>query len=115
MALDVMKTAEIIETLENFIEKKRPPVEIRPKLDISYKIENQSVIIFEIRPRWNNPAEYHESAIAKTTFIHTKQYWKIFWMRADLKWHNYKPKPTVKYIQQFLDLVEEDKYGCFWG
>jgi len=115
MAIDLMQTLDIIEALENYIYKIRPPEEIRDQVDIAYKIEKQSVIIFEIRPRWNNPKEIMESPIAKTTFVKTQQHWNVFWMRADSKWHTYQPEPFVKTIKQFVDLVEEDKHQCFWG
>lgn len=115
MAIDILQTIDVIEVLENFILKIRPPEEIRDQVDIAYKIEGQSVIIYEIRPHWNNPNEYFESPVAKTTFVKTEQHWKVFWMRADLKWHGYQPKPYVKTIKQFTGLVREDKYHCFWG
>lgn len=115
MALDVLKMIDVIEALENYIAKVRPPLEMRKELDISYKIDNQSVIIFEIRPRYDKPEVYLESPVAKTTYIHVKHHWKIFWMRADLKWHNYQPKSFVKSINEFLKIVEEDKHGCFWS
>jgi hypothetical protein len=115
MAFDLLKTAELIIALEAFLELRRPPVEIREKLDISYKIENQSAIIFEICPRWNKPDIKIESPVAKATFIRVKNHWKVFWMRADLKWHPFTPKPVVKTIHQFLQLVDEDKLHFFWG
>jgi len=37
------------------------------------------------------------------------------WQRADLKWHKYGPAPEVSTVQAFLALVDEDKYGCFFG
>ena len=48
MAIDTLQTLDIIEVMENFLARKRPPEHIRPKLDIDYKIEEQSIIIFEI-------------------------------------------------------------------
>ncbi|MCK5171584.1 MAG: DUF3024 domain-containing protein, partial [Bacteroidales bacterium] len=101
--------------LENFIYKIRPPEEIRDQVDITYKIEDQSVIIFEKRPHWNKPGEIIESLIAKTTYVKTKKNWKVFWMQSDLKWHTYKPNPVVRTIKEFVDLVDEDKHSCFWG
>ena len=41
MSLDVMNSVEIIEIMENYIAKNRPPKEIRDKLDINYRLENQ--------------------------------------------------------------------------
>ena len=115
MAIDTLKTLDIIEVMENFVDKRRPPVHIRPKLDISYRIENQSVTIVEVRPKWDNPAVYRDTLIAKTTFIKSKNQWKVFWMRADLNWHSYTPKPYVRTLSEFTELVDEDKHACFWG
>jgi hypothetical protein len=115
MTLDIIKTAEVIEVLENYIDEIRPPENVRSKLDIAYKIDNQSVIICEIRPLYNNPEVKIEEYIAKATWVKAKGYWKIFWERADLKWHSYAPHPTAHNILEFVEVVEEDKHGCFWG
>ena len=72
MALDNLQIVDIIEALENFVERKRPPEHIRTKLDIGYKIEGQDVFIFEIRPQWNKPEIIREYSVAKATFVKTK-------------------------------------------
>jgi hypothetical protein len=36
-------------------------------------------------------------------------------MRADLNWHTYLAKPTVKKLNDFTELVFEDKNHCFFG
>lgn len=115
MAIDSLKTLDIIEVMENFVDKRRPPEHIRPKLDISYRIEDQSVTIVEVRPKWDNPEIIRDNPVAKATFVKAKNYWKVFWLRSDLKWHTYKPKPTVHSLSEFVNLVHEDKYACFWG
>lgn len=115
MSIDIIKTAEVIEALENYISEIRPPEKIRSELDIAYKIDNQSVIIYEIIPHYNNPEIKIEGPIARATWVKAKGYWKIFWQRADLKWHSYAPYPIAKTIREFTEVVEEDKYGCFWG
>lgn len=115
MAVGNLQVLDIIEVMEGFLERKRPPENIRPKLDIAYKIEGQSVIINEVRPRWNNPSEIGEHGVAKATFVKAKNHWKVFWLRADLKWHAYDPKPTVKTLKAFVDLLEADVDHCFWG
>jgi hypothetical protein len=115
MALDVMQSLEIIEAMENFIDQIRPPEKIRHQLDIGYKTDNQSIIIYELRPLWDNKAEKKEYNIAKASFVKADNAWKVFWQRADLKWHNYTIVPKVKTIHDFIELVKEDKHHCFWG
>ncbi len=98
-----------------FIEKHRPTPDIREQLDEGYRIENQSVVLFEIRPTWNNPSEKQEIPIAKATYVKSRRCWRVFWQRSDLKWHRYEPTPEVRLIEDFLALVERDEHHCFFG
>jgi hypothetical protein len=115
MAIETLHTLEIIEAMENFLERKRPKEELRSKIDLSYVIEKQSVIIREVRPRWDRPEEIVEIPVAKATYVTSKRMWKVFWKQGDLKWHAYTPEPLVPNIQDFVVLVEQDEYYCFWG
>jgi hypothetical protein len=115
MAIDVLKTVDIIETMENYLERQRPPEHIRNKVDLGYKIENQSIILTEIRPAWDNPSQINEHGYAKATYIKKQDVWKIYWMRGNLKWNLYDPKPQVKKLSDFLEVVEKDELGCFKG
>ena len=45
MSLDLPNIVDIIEVMENYIARIRPPEHLRNKLDLAYNIENQSVII----------------------------------------------------------------------
>lgn len=107
--------SEITKLLYEFVEDHRPPAEVRDQLDIGYRVENQSVFIVEIRPDWQKPGEKREFPVAKATYVKSNRLWKVFWMRADLKWHLYEPHPYALDIKDFLDVVGEDKLGCFWG
>ena len=115
MALNLENTVDIIELMENWMERIRPPLHIRPELDISYKIADQSIILFEIRPAFRNPKELIELAYAKTTYVKKEDIWKVYWMRGNLKWTLYEPRPKVKNLEAFMKLVDEDKYHCFKG
>jgi hypothetical protein len=98
-----------------YVEGKRPPVHVRPQLDVGFRIVGRSVEIFLVRPAWNRPSDLIEQPVAKATFVGSREVWTVFWQRADLKWHRYGPVPTVGSIDKFLELVEEDPHGCFWG
>ena len=94
---------------------RRPPPHIRKEYDLGYRIHNQSVEIFEIRPEWRNPASKIEIPVAKSTYVKTQKCWKIYWQRQDLKWHSYQPMPEVSFFEEFLSVVNEDLHGCFFG
>jgi len=98
-----------------FIEKHRPPAHLRNELDLAFRISGQSIEIFEIRPAWQKPESKIESAVAKATWVNTTKVWKIYWQRADLKWHRYEPDPEVKSVEEFLKIVERDEFACFFG
>ena len=109
---DLTKITELVET---FVESRKPPQHIRPELDIGYRITGQSFAIFEIRPRWRQPEITHEIPVAKATYVKSRKVWKLYWMRADLKWHRYTPLPDTKFLQQVLDEIGDDPFCCFWG
>lgn len=111
MAVDNLQVLDIFDVMEAFLERNRPPEHISPKLDIGYKIEGQSMI----RPFWNDASKIQHSDVAKATFVKAKNHWKVFWLRADLKWYAYDPKANVKALKDFVKLVEEDKHACLWG
>jgi uncharacterized protein Usg len=47
--------------------------------------------------------------------VKAQDVWRVFWQRADLKWHRYDPAPEVPSLEDFLQLVQEDKHACFFG
>ena len=115
MAISEFEIKRVEKIMEGYLARTRPPVQIRNELDIGYRIENQSVELFEIRPTFKDPGKKIEHAIAKATYVKREGIWKIYWMRADLKWHRYEPTPVVNSLDEFLKTVEEDAYGCFNG
>ena len=98
-----------------FIDKRRPPPHVRPKLDLGFRVAAHRVELFEIRPRFDRPSEKLEHPFAKATYVTAQDVWKVFWQRADLKWHRYDPAPEVASLEDFLHLVQEDKHACFFG
>ena len=90
MAFNDIEKKKIERAMAGFLAKRRPPPHIRPELDISYRLSDQSVEILEIRPQWNDKSIIREQPIAKATYVKTQDLWKVFWQRADLKWHGYE-------------------------
>ena len=115
MAISEFEIKRMQKLVGNFIEAKRPAPHIRDKLDIGFKISDQSFEIYEIRPRWDDPTKTIDGPVAKATYVKSKKIWKLFWMRADLKWHSYKPFPSSSSLEKILEIVDQDPHGCFWG
>ncbi len=104
-----------VAALEEFKERRRPPEHVRDQVDLDYRIEGQSVVIFETRPSPRDPDKTIEVPFAKTTYVRTRDEWKVYWRRSDLKWHAYDPLPRVGSLVEFLQVVDADPHGCFWG
>ena len=98
-----------------FIQKRRPPPHIRKEVDLAFRIAGQSIEIYEIRAHWREAGKTLEHPIAKATYNKSKRNWKVYWQRADLKWHGYEPHLEAASIEEFLGLVEKDDHGCFFG
>jgi hypothetical protein len=101
--------------VRQYIDPRRPPLNIRSEADLGFRIEKQSVVIFETRSLGSQPDKKVEIPIAKATYVKKTNSWKIYWQRSDLKWHRYEPTPDTKTIEEFLAIIEQDEYGCFWG
>ncbi len=103
-------------TIEKYVESKRPDdPEIRKELDLGYSYEGQIIELFEIRPVWNNPKEIQHIPFARIRFYKSRKLWNLYWMRASGKWEAYEPLPSSTYLAKIIEIIEEDKHGCFYG
>ena len=98
-----------------FIEKNRPPIEIRDKVDLGYNYNKDVIELFEIRPIWSKPNEFQKLSYAKIKHVKTQKIWKLYWMRASGKWQSYEPFPESSNLEELLSIIDEDSYGCFKG
>ena len=115
MAFSEFEIRKYEKVVGQFIEKRRPPLHIRSQLDLAFRVDGQSVEIFEVRPAWREPEKKMEHSVAKATYVKTQHIWRIYWQRADLKWHCYEPNPEVGTIEDFIALVDKDEHACFFG
>ena len=97
------------------VESLRPNIAIRHELDIGFSFENGVLIIYEIRPFWQDRSEIINSPFAKAKFVKTRDIWKLYWMRANLKWYPYDPDHEVGSLSKVFQIIRADKYHCFFG
>lgn len=115
MAFTKEELRNIESTLLLWLATNRPEEEIRDKVDFGYTIKGQDIFLEEIRPIWNQPSEKMRNPFAKVKFEKTNQAWKIYWMRGNLKWNLYDPKPSVESLDFALDEIMRDPHHCFFG
>jgi hypothetical protein len=115
MVISEFEIKRIEKLVGQYVESRRPAAHMRSQLDISFRITGQSVEIVEIRPQWNDPSRKTETPVAKATYVKSQKLWKLYWMRADGKWHAYQPFPSSASLEKILETIEQDPHGCFWG
>lgn len=71
-------------------------------------------ILNEVRPRWDDKSKTSILPIIKAKFVLSRKVWKLYWMRADMKWHVYTPNPEVKFVKKLFQTISEDRY-CIFG
>lgn len=94
---------------------KRSPVHLKDKLCLTYTVKNHEVVIIERRPRWDNQTEWTELPVAKLKFIRTAAKWRLYWMRADMKWHEYPGLSSSNRLSDLVQEIDTDPLACFFG
>jgi len=113
MSRDIIDINE--KKVESFIEKMRPPVELREQMDLGYSYTQGVIELFEIRPIWASENEYQNIPFAKIKFVKAQRTWKLYWKRSSGKWEAYDPLPQSSTIEELLNCIDEDAKGCFKG
>ena len=115
MPFNDIEKKRIERAIASFMSSHRPPTQVRSQVDLGFNIKGYSIEIFEIRPQWDNPQVIQHHPCAKATYLKSRDLWKLYWMRADLKWHAYTPASEVKKIEEVLEIVGNDENCCFFG
>ena len=93
----------------------KTPEKYKNELRFEYRIKDHDVLIYEIRPRWDNPQEVTELPFAKLKFNRTKNIWLLYWKRASGKWQFYEPSENKNNLPDLVSEIGIDEFGCFFG
>jgi hypothetical protein len=88
--------------------------EFKEQLSFEYRVKGHDVTVFERRPKWRGTG-ITEHGVAKLRFVRRAGEWRLFWMRADLKWHSYTPAASSTDLPTLVAQVDTDPNGCFFG
>ncbi len=114
MAISEFEVFKVEKAAKKFCEdrnKHYPP----DQLYIDFRLEDQQLFLFEVRPKWNDPSVKIEIMVAKLWYIKKESIWKLYWQRQNMKWHLYEPNGVNKELEPLLAEVWNDSHGCFWG
>jgi hypothetical protein len=92
------------------------PLEHRDELRCVYDIEGHAASVFEERPPWDgSPGDWTRAGVARFRYFRSRGEWTLYWMRADLRWHVFDAAPPTSNLAALVAIVEENRYGAFWG
>jgi len=115
MALTDWQKAEIKVAADKYLGKRNEMIAAQTdQFRVEYRIEGQSVYIYEHRKMWRGDG-FQDIDVAKATYVGTTNKWKLFWMMRDLKWHSYYDEPEHDDIESVFKCVDEDATCAFWG
>jgi hypothetical protein len=113
MAFSQIERARLKTFLNTWVEE--VPVRVRDELRHAYQIGSSDVVIFERRPRFEKPSEWHDSEVAKFRYVKAANEWRLYCQFRDLKWHAYEPLPSARTFEELFAEVRRDPTGIFWG
>ena len=114
MALTEVQKAQVHKQLTAYCAK-RVPAAVRSKVRVGYRIEGNTVILYEERPAFRPPHDWQEMVVAKFTYVGTRRDWRLYCQHRDLRWHTYEALPAASSFAELLDEVDADPTGIFWG
>ncbi len=115
MTFSIEDLGDIDLTIGQWCLDKVPP-ELKKQVDHDYEVDGQSVTIFEVRPLWRGqPGQTTRRPFAKFRYVKSSELWHIYWMRQTGKWESYEPASAACGLEEALDIIELDTYGCFFG
>jgi hypothetical protein len=115
MALSEAQILECLQVTGAFISKRRPPPELRDKVDIRAHIKKSEVTLVSVHPAYDDETRKVQHPFAKARWVGTQKVWRLYWMRADLRWHAYQPLPEARRLESLLAEVDRDPHCCFFG
>lgn len=114
MAFSEVELKRIEQTVGVFCAK-HSPAHLKDKLRLEFVVKGHDVVVVERRPRWDNETEWTESPVAKLKFIRSANKWRLYWMRADMKWHEYPGLSSSHRLEDLVQEIDADPLACFFG
>ena len=114
MAFSELELKRIDKTLGSIRRRLSRP-EHADKVRFVIDVDGHTVSIYEERPPWDGVGEWTRMGVARFRYTRTRGSWTLYWMPRDLKWHAYDPDAMPADLEALVALVEEGRYGAFFG
>ena len=114
VAFTELELRRIAKTVGELCRRMSPP-QHADELRVVYDIDGHTVSIWEERPPWRGSGDWTRMGIAKFRYVRSRGTWTLYWMRDDLKWHVFGPVAPTRDLGTLVKVVDENRYGAFFG
>ncbi len=114
MPLTEFEIKKIEKIVSEYCEQKIPP-HLKNDIRITFMIIKNEVWIYEKRPVWDNPSEWHEMPVAKIRCTLKTRLWTLYWPDRNSRWHIYDRIKPNKDISKIIEEIDNDPTRIFWG
>ena len=115
MAFDDLELKRIDNSVGALCRRRTRP-DLRHELEFIYEIDGHNVSVYEVRPAWRDPSQKTKLGVARFKYVRSRNEWRLYWMRRDLKWHRYNVEEAQsKRLEPLVRVVEEDRLCAFFG
>lgn len=114
MAMNELTKKRVQLLLDNYCENKIP-AHLRNQVKVSYEIRGNNVTLYEERPYYKDPPKWRKSVVAQFRYNPEEKKWAIYWERHTGKWYKYEEAETSLNLEVLIKIMDEDKFGVFWG
>ena len=85
------------------------------QIEYETRVFRNNITAYEKRHFYKDPTEMTSLAIFQVRYTDYDRRWHLFWMRKFNVWWPYIPDQPVLSIEDCIQEVERDRWGCFWG
>lgn len=96
-------------------EKVPPEVRDQVQVQVRFRFEGNSVILYEHRPPWDGRGGWIEFVVAKFRYFVGRQEWVLSWRDRNSRWHSYDLIDPSRLFDDLLAEVDADPTGIIWG
>ena len=76
------------------------------RCDFTYRVLDNEVWMFERRPRWDNPNEWHEFAFARASCDLDTRLWTLYRQGHDLNWQQLRAFPPTRNFEKVIEHID---------
>ncbi len=105
----------LVERLLDRFYDRRLLAHVQHESRLGHTIRGNIITLFELRPGFDDPANWERSPIAQFRFGSAKGLWSLYWRDRNLRWRPYEDLAPTRNFEALLAEVDRDPTSIFWG